>query len=174
MGCDLVNVEGNTAQGNANIHFLIMTFQPNPFYTGKKMAKGRGLFRGTQGDDLIQTNRRNNLIVADQGNDTIRAGAGDDVLFGGAGHDYLYGGIGDDVINGGYGNDRLNGGSGADRFFFNSGNSVVEDFNFGEGDSFTIGKNLTNVSFEQDGSDVLVKSDQGLTTILNNDINDFI
>ena len=102
------------------------------------------------------------------------AGAGDDVLFGGAGHDYLYGGIGDDVINGGYGNDRLNGGSGADRFFINSGNSVVEDFNFGEGDSFTIGKNLTNVSFEQDGSDVLVKSDQGLTTILNNDVNDFI
>ena len=151
-----------------------MTFQPNPFFTRKKTAKGRGLFRGTQGDDLIQTNGRNNVIVADQGNDTIKAGAGDDVLFGGTGDDYLYGGIGDDVINGGHGNDRLNGGSGADRFFINSGNSVIEDFNLSEADTFTIGKKLTNVSFEQDGSNVLVKSDQGLTTILNNDVNDFI
>lgn len=107
------------------------------------------------------------------GNDTIKAGAGDDIVFGGTGHDLLYGGNGDDVLNGGSGNDTLIGGSGADTFLINRGINVIEDFDFIEGDNLRFGKSLSNISYGQNGHNVLVKSDQGVTTILNSCVSGF-
>ena len=151
-----------------------MTSGINPFYTRQRTSKNRGIFRGTQADELIKATPLNNVILGLEGNDTIKAGAGDDILFGGTGNDLLYGGEGNDVINGGAGNDTLIGGSGADKFFINRGFSVIEDFRLADDDSFELGRFLSNVTYEQDGSNVLVKSDQGLTIILNTEVNAFV
>ena len=144
------------------------------FFTGKFTRTGRYLFRGANGDESIIGSIGNDAIQSNAGNDIIRAGAGNDVLYGGSGDDILYGGKGDDVINGGYGNDWLIGGSGADKFFINAGVNIIEDFDAKEGDSFVLGKYLTNVNWTQDGDHVVVISDQGVTTILNNIVNDII
>ena len=108
------------------------------------------------------------------GNDTIKAGAGDDIVYGGLGNDSLYGGEGNDILNGGSGNDTLIGGSGADTFFINKGINIIQDFDFNEGDNLRFGKFLSNISYKQDGDNLLIKSDQGVTTILNACISDFI
>ena len=144
------------------------------YFTGEFTHTGRNVFQGTNGAETIIGSRVNDLIRGLSGDDIIRAGAGNDVLFGESGDDVLYGGKGDDVINGGYGNDWLIGGSGADKFFINAGVNIIEDFDTKEGDSFVLGKYLTNVEFVQDGDNVVVVSDQGVTTILNNVVNDII
>merc|ERR1711918_192016 len=117
-------------------------------------VKGKTFFRGTVGDDKIVGGSSHNLINGMGGNDTIKAGAGDDIV---------YGEQGDDIFNGGEGNDTLIGGSGADTFFVNKGMNVIQDFNKDEGDTLKFGRYLSDVSYEQDGQNVLVKSDQGVT-----------
>ena len=144
------------------------------FLTGKRTKAGRSIFRGTEGDDKIVAFKNNDYINGRVGDDTIRAGDGDDIVDGGTGNDCLYGGKGDDIVRGGSGDDTLIGGSGADTFYINQGKNVIEDFDFDEGDSLEFGRFLSNVSYEQDGQNVLVKSDQGVTTILNHDVSDFI
>ena len=146
--------------------------QMQNYFTGEFTHTGRNVFQGTNGAETIIGSRGNDLIRGLSGDDIIRAGAGNDVLFGESGDDVLYGGKGDDIINGGYGNDKMIGGSGADKFFINAGNNIIEDFNAEEGDSFVLGKYLTNIEFNQDGDNVIVTSDQGVTTILNNVVHD--
>ena len=146
----------------------------NPFFTFKQTKKGRGLFRGTDGDEKIVTNNRDNAIIGGKGKDTIKAGGGHDVVFGGDDNDLLNGGVGNDTINGGAGNDTLIGGSGADTFFINKGMNIIEDFNKDEGDTLKFGVLLSDIRYEQDGDDVLIHSDKGITVILNNNVNDFI
>ena len=80
---------------------------------------------------------------------------------------------GNDILNGGSGNDTLIGGSGADTFFINKGINIIQDFDFNEGDNLRFGKLLSNISYKQDGDNLLVQSDQGVTTILNACISDF-
>ena len=152
----------------------IHTTQMQNFFAGKFAHTDRHLFRGTSEAEMINGSTGNDMLQGHGGDDVIRAGAGHDVLYAGAGNDVLYGGKGDDVINGGYGNDTLIGGDGADKFFINAGVNIIEDFDAEEGDSFALGRFLTNVEWKQDGSNVVVNSDQGVTTILNNDVNDFI
>ena len=96
------------------------------------------------------------------------------MIFGGKDNDILYGGDGNDVLNGGSDDDTLIGGSGADTFFINRGISVIVDFDANEGDILKFGKYLTNVSYEQDGDNLLVKSDQGVTTIWDAFMSDFV
>ena len=144
------------------------------YFTGEFTFPGRPIFQGTNEGETIIGGFENDALRGDGGNDILRAGAGDDVVYGGSGNDVLYGGEDDDVINGGYGNDWLIGGSGADKFFINAGVNIIEDFDTKEGDSFVLGKYLTNVEFVQDGDNVVVVSDQGVTTILNNVVNDII
>ena len=144
------------------------------YFTGEFTHTGRHVFKGTNGAETIIGSMVNDALRGDGGNDILRAGAGDDVVYAGSGNDVLYGGKGDDVINGGYGNDWMIGGSGADRFFINAGVNIIEDFDAKEGDSFVLGKYLTNVEFVQDSDNVIVVSDQGVTTILNNVVNDII
>jgi len=133
---------------------------------------GRHISQGADEAETIIGGFENDALRGDGGNDILRAGAGDDVVYGGSGNDVLYGGEDDDVINGGYGNDWLIGGSGADKFFINAGVNIIEDFDTKEGDSILLGKYLTNVELVQDGDNVIVTSDQGVTTILNNVVHD--
>ena len=144
------------------------------YFTGEFTRTGRHIFKGASGAETILGSIVNDALRGDGGNDILRAGAGDDVVYGGSGNDVLYGGKGDDVINGGFGNDWLIGGFGADKFFINSGVNIIEDFDVNEGDSFVLGKCLANVEFVQNGDNVVVVSDQGVTTILNNVVNDII
>merc|ERR1711907_730430 len=142
------------------------------YFTGEFTHTGRHIFQGTNGAEIIIGSIVNDALRGDGGDDILRAGAGDDVVYAGSGNDVLYGGNGDDVINGGYGNDWLIGGSGADKFFINAGVNIIEDFDAKEGVSFVLGKYLTNVKWTQDGDNVIVTSDQGVTTILNNVVHD--
>ena len=144
------------------------------YFTGEFTHTGRYIFQGTNGAETIIGRVENDALRGDGGNDILRAGAGDDVVYGGLGDDVLYGGEGDDVINGGYGNDILIGGAGEDRFFINAGVNIIADFDLKGGDNICLGKHLTNVEFVQDGINVVVISDQGVTTILNNVVNDII
>ena len=50
----------------------------------------------------------------------------------------------------------------------------IEDFNKNEGDTLGFGRFLSNVRYEQDGDDVLIHSNKGITVVLNNNLNDFI
>lgn len=144
------------------------------YFTGESTHTGRYIFQGANGAETIIGSVDNDALRGDGGNDILRAGTGNDVVYGGLGDDVLYGGEGDDVINGGYGNDTLIGGVGEDRFFINAGVNIIKDFDAKEGDNFRLGKYLTNVEFMQDGNNVVVLSDQGVTTILNNVVNDII
>lgn len=106
------------------------------------------------------------------GNDIIFALGGDDHLFGNDGDDILFGGAGNDIVWGVLGDDTLFGGDGSDTFSFTidpagSGLDVVMDFEAGV-DQWTVGvgplrsddfagiTEITNLSFQQVGDDVLV------------------
>ena len=143
------------------------------FFKGKN-DRGMFVFHGEDQDDMIRGSKLNDRIIGNNGNDIIKAGKGNDIIIGGGGNDTLSGGDGKDWLIGGSGNDELIGGSDADTFFVNKGNNVILDFNFSEGDCLRLGKSITNVSYEQDGNNVLLRSDQGLTTILNNEVSDFL
>ena len=172
----------------------IMTSYTEGFFTAEETAQGFPIFRGHSGDDEIWGTHIEDVIFGGSGNDLIRAvegddalkgelgddilygGEGDDTLLGGLGDDKLYGGDGRDFLIGSYGDDTLIGGAGSDVFFINAGNNIIEDFNT-KGltvDFFVLGKFLTNVKWKQDGGNLLISSDQGVTTILNADVGDFI
>lgn len=105
---------------------------------------GNDLVRGGQGNDVVYGEVGNDVHVnGNIGNDTVYGGDGNDQLFGGQDDDRLFGdeGIfgnsGLDTLSGDLGNDTLTGGGGADLFVMGSsatGNDVVTDFNYDEGD----------------------------------------
>ena len=167
----IVNSRGESLTVNP---LIAMNASDSSFFTNQRTNQGRLIWKGTQGDELIIGSVHWDVISGFAGNDTIRAGAGFDAIFGGNGNDILYGGDGNDILNGGLGDDTLIGGSGADTFFINRGISVIEDFDSNEDDRLIFGKHITNVSYEQDGDNLLVKSDQGVTTVLNACMSDLI
>ena len=86
------------------------------------------------------------------GNDYISGGAGNDTLDGGSGNDSLLGDSGNDLLIGGAGDDILFGGSGADSFVWqagDTGNDVIKDLNFDEGDRLDLHQLLQG---ENDGN----------------------
>ena len=114
------------------------------------------------------------MIVAGDGNDTVNGNGGNDTIFGGAGNDTLYGGAGDDTLVGGAGLNLLDGGDGADRLFAginndtlwgkdggdtfiwkagDTGNDVVKDFNFAEGDKLNLADLLTGAGIVNGAED---------------------
>ena len=139
-----------------------------------KCGSGHDEVTGSQYNDFLLGADGNDVIVAGFGDDIIKAGVGDDVLYGGRGNDYLDGGTGDDVINSGIGHDTLEGGTGADEFYINAGINLIKDFDASQGDTIQLHSSLNNIEWWQDGSDVLVISDEGITTILNSLASDFI
>ena len=143
------------------------------FFKGKN-DRGMLVFNGADQDDMIIGSTKNDRIIGFNGNDIIKAGKGNDMIIGGGGNDILYGGDGKDCLIGGSGNDELIGGSDADTFYVNMGNNVIMDFDFSEGDCLKLGEYISNISYEQDGNNVLLRSDQGLTTILNNEVINFL
>ena len=149
-----------------------MKLQKSRFFQGKA-NDGRKLFEGNGADNTMLGSDDHDHMIGQKGNDLIKANKGDDVLLGGLGDDTLHGGAGNDLLIGGMGHDSLNGGVGADTFFISYGERTIVDFAFSEGDRLLFGVFLTNINYKQDGDNVLVKSDQGITTILSQDVNDF-
>ena len=143
-----------------------------PFFKGMTKS-GHHLYEAKITNDHVVGSRNHDRINGKQGNDLIKAKNGHDLVLGGNGDDTLFGGSGNDTLVGGMGNDKLNGGEGADMFYISYGKRTIEDFAFNEGDNLLFGEFITNISYKQDGKNVLVKSDQGITTILNQDVNDF-
>ena len=166
----IVNARGESL----TINPLNLMQSSNSFFTRQTDNHGRRIYRGTMNDEMIIASIYNDLVIGLGDNDIIRAGSGHDVIFGGKGNDILYGGDGNDILNGGLGDDTLIGGSGADKFFINKGISTIVDFDPHEGDILVFGKYLTNISYEQDGDNLLVKSDQGISTIFDACISNFI
>ena len=171
--CDLVNVQGIAAQDNS--HSMISTMRTQkrkPFFKGITKS-GDHLYEAKKTNDHVLGSRNHDRINGKQGDDFIKAKNGHDLVIGGKGDDTLFGGSGNDTLVGGMGSDMLNGGGGADTFYISYGKRTIEDFDFNEGDNLLFGEFITNISYKQDGNNVLVKSDQGITTILNHDVNDF-
>ena len=117
---------------------------------------------------------RYDLVFGGFGDDILYGGEGNDVIDAHYGDDVIHGGGGNDLINGGYGNDTMIGGAGRDQFYIDTGINVIQDFDKSEGDYLTLDRYLTNVDFTQNGEDVLIRSDQGITTILNSLVSDCI
>lgn len=113
---------------------------------------------GGQGNDYLEGNKGNDILYGNQGNDTIIAGAGDDVVFGGQGDDQIIGGIG---------NDTLSGNLGADLFIFGagSGNDVIADFKFSDGDHLDL-QGQSYITGTSAGGDVLLTLSGGGTILL--------
>ena len=111
---------------------------------------------GTAGDDALYGLGGNDVISALGGNDIIYGGSGNDRLIGGKGDDDLYGETGSDVyvIMANAGNDRI--------FGFEAGVDLIE---FGDGPY-----SFSDLSIIQIGNDVLIKSANGYTTLVNIDI----
>ena len=130
---------------------------------------------GGGGDNDLLYAGSGDLVLGDTGNDELDTGdeGGNNNLYGGEGQDTIYagendqvfGGSGDDNIFAGTGNNTLYGGTGRDRFWLANAEvptsiNTVADFNI-QADQMVIkldGVNaLTNLSFEQTGSDTLIK-----------------
>ena len=158
--------------------------------TGDDIIRGRGgndVLNGGTGNDTIGGGRGNDVINGGAGNDTIRGGrqndtirgsAGNDRLMGNAGQDDIAGGRGNDRIVGGLGNDTLAGGEGRDRFIYRS------DDDFGDTNTdFEIIKDiivlnqvgsigsLNDLSFQQQGNNVLIQTSGGATIVLLENVN---
>ncbi len=118
---------------------------------------------GGTGNDILNGNRGNDLVTGNGGSDFVRGGQDDDTLSGGGGNDFLLGDFGRDI---------LTGEGGADTFLLRADTSagvtnvatadLITDFNSGESDLISaIGVNLSDLLFEQSGSDTQIKLNNG-------------
>ncbi|EHK89519.1 RTX family leukotoxin LtxA [Aggregatibacter actinomycetemcomitans] len=148
---------------------------------------GDDLIYGYDGDDRLYGDNGDDEIHGGQGNDKLYGGAGNDRLFGEYGNNYLDGGEGDDHLEGGNGSDILRGGSGNDKLFGNQGDDLLDggegddQLAGGEGNDIYVYRkeyghhtitehsgdkdklslaniNLKEVSFERNGEDLLLKT----------------
>ena len=126
-------------------------------------------FDGTNYSDNLTGGIYPNEMNGLPGNDYLNGYGGNDTLIGGEGNDILAGGSGDDTLIGtnpdyyGAGSeelDDLNGGSGADTFVLgdsfeayyqedswqSSGDALIEDFNWQEGDTLQLHGNESDYS----------------------------
>ena len=134
---------------------------------------GVDVVRGGQGADMVYGEVDNDShINGNIGNDTVYGGDGNDMVFGGQDDDRLFGdeGIfgnsGLDTLSGDFGNDTLTGGGGADLFVMGTsatGNDVVTDFNFDEGDRLRLATGTTWEVTGGQGGVMLVLSFGGST-----------
>jgi len=127
---------------------------------------------GTDGDEQLVGSNNNDTISGLGGNDQIFAQGGDDVLLGGTGDDYLDGGAGNDRLEGGAGNDQLRGKAGNDLLIggigddayvigVDEGHDVLDVADGGQDVMYLQGINKEQLTFSQDGDDLLIKVDDG-------------
>lgn len=122
---------------------------------------------GGTDDDAFWGNGGDDGLMTGDGNDFLDGGDGDDVLDGGKGNDLMYGGQGRDGLWGEEGNDTLYGGQGADAFVFGgtTGQDVIADFSFAEGDRIQIAPDTT-WTVAASGADAVVDFGGGNTVTL--------
>ncbi len=117
------------------------------------------------GDDLLRNLGGYDTFTGVQWEDQIIGGPGSDQLFAGLGNDFVSAGAGDDQLFGGAGDDQLWGGLGSDVFVISSGIDVVFDFRVSDGDRLGMSTGL-EYSLAQQGSNMLVHTNLGITTIV--------
>ncbi|MDE4172622.1 calcium-binding protein [Phaeobacter sp. PT47_59] len=149
-----------------------------------QLRGGDDLARGGAGNDVIFGGDGADQILGNRGRDSLYGGDGDDRLLGHGGADYLDGGDASDTLRGGKGkdtlrgndgDDRLAGGAGRDIFVFRSGdgNDTITDFELAQ-DRISIetgARQMTDLSFEQDGQDVVISFDDVSLRILDTNQN---
>jgi Ca2+-binding RTX toxin-like protein len=86
------------------------------------------LFKGTDGNDILEGTDINDTLQSNAGDDSIFGNDGDDLISGGAGDDFLYGGGQGEAFFTTGGSDTLTGGKGLDAYYIsleNGGGSVI-------------------------------------------------
>ena len=125
-----------------------------------------------KGPDVVTGGFGADRLHGGSGHDEVRGGRDSDEIFGGAGNDRLFGGDGDDVITNGRGDDQIRGGFGGDLFLLSAGNDVIEDFRLTENDRLGVPRGMS-VQLEQQGNDLLLITDLGVTRLWEVSINSF-
>ncbi|MEO1522357.1 MAG: calcium-binding protein, partial [Cyanobacteria bacterium J06633_2] len=122
---------------------------------------GRDRLVGNSGDDRLFGNAGDDTLLGGLGNDRLRGNRGDDLLRGGSGDDRLIGGNGDDRLIGGRGDDVIITNSGRDRIVIgrNDGFDRVVDFRDNRDTIQLRGIRFGQLSIEQQGNDVLIRTD---------------
>ena len=184
MGCDLVNVEGSTAQGNTHIFLQAVSTLLNTislFQNSRSLhavrspdtsTPWRDIYNGTDMAErfYVQLPVRNLKLDSSDKNVHVNANGGNDIvegsdhhngdfLFGERGDDIINGKGGDDVIDGGPGTDRISGGRGADIFWISRGFDTVTDFNYEEGDLISLHRARGKVYVSQIGGDTYLTTE---------------
>lgn len=137
----------------------------SPFSLLEYLLRGKDAITGSGVPDWIQGYGGKNKIHGKDGDDTI---------FGGKGADRLFGDKGNDTLHGNGGNDRLTGGKGSDTFHFSEtarNKVVITDFDAvggGEAQDYLSIYEGDTFKVKKDGSDVLLKFDDGDTIRLLN------
>ncbi len=146
---------------------------------GDNVISGTGtadIINAKGGDDIVNAGGGADFVFGGNGDDILNGEGGADYLDGGKGDDILRGGAGEDVLVGGDGDDILSGGNGSDTFLFDgtSGNDIISDFTTADtigidlGESFGGPINLTSLSFEEVGSNVVITLPNGSTILVRN------
>jgi len=76
------------------------------------------------------------------------------------------------MITSGRGDDQVRGGFGGDLFLLSAGNDVIEDFRLTENDRLGVSAGMS-VQLEQQGNDLLLITDLGVTRLWEVSINSF-
>lgn len=130
-------------------------------------GKGDDRLYGGNGNDKLYGQEGNNYLDGGDGNDHLEGGNGADILKGGSGNDKLFGNQGNDLLDGGLGDDLLMGGEGNDIYVYRSeyGHHTIVEHS-GNNDKLSLTNlNLNEVSFERNGSDLLLKTFGSKTAI---------
>jgi len=116
---------------------------------------------GTSGGDYLHGTGINQYISGLDGNDNIKGSSLGDTLDGG---------VGNDTINAGTGHDTLVGGIGDDLFVIDSSDVTIQE-NANEGnDTLYIDQNLTDISVQLNGSDMVISSASGIIATITNEL----
>jgi Ca2+-binding RTX toxin-like protein len=185
-GYQIANVRiANLIEGTEGQDVLFGTAAPDDIYASQgddfiydKNGSDR-IFAGA-GNDYLDGGEGNNYLVGAKGNDLFNAGSGNDTILAGLGADFISSGTGNDLIYGGAGNDIINAGNGYDNVFvwkgndrvlLNAGEGAIEIYGFAEGDTFSLGAELSDgdaLSLETFGLDTQIYNGDDLLAVVNN------
>jgi Ca2+-binding RTX toxin-like protein len=121
------------------------------------------IITGTEAGEQLDGTEAGDTIDALAGDDQLFGQDGDDILLAGDGADYLDGGSGNDRLEGGNGNDTLIGGLGDDSYIIgiDEGHDQLDVSGGGNNTLFFEGITLSQVTYAQEGNDLLLLVDGG-------------